>query len=253
MTTTTRQYGWKKQDHDQRDLVFSTPELQQLPVKVDLRPGMPAVWDQGQTNSCTAFASCAAFAYDQVKQGLTAFTPSRLFQYYSERVIDQDIPQDQGSTIRTACKALASVGVCSEEIWPFETDKLAERPSVPAYHDAMKHKAVQYSAIHQDEYSIKHALSTGFPVLLGIMVYSSLESEEVAKTGIVPLPAQGEQCLGGHAILLVGYDDAKQLFTFRNSWGTGWGNAGYGYLPYAFVTNPALASDFWIVTSVSKN
>ena len=64
------------------------------------------------------------------------------------------------------------------------------------------------------------------------------------------MPDRSERMLGGHAVLLVGYDDNKQLYKFRNSYGTGWGVEGYGYLPYQYVEHPQLAGDFWIVREV---
>ena len=90
----------------------------------------------------------------------------------------------------------------------------------------------------------------GFPIVFGISVYESFESEEVAKTGIVQLPEKTEKMLGGHAIVIVGYDQEKHLFIFRNSWGEDWGDKGYGYLPFEYVCDKDLASDFWVVNKV---
>ncbi len=67
----------------------------------------------------------------------------------------------------------------------------------------------------------------------------------------MPLPQPQEAMLGGHAIAIVGYDDSKQMFTFQNSWGSSWGDKGFGYLPYSYLTNPQLSSDFWTVRMVS--
>ena len=87
-------------------------------------------------------------------------------------------------------------------------------------------------------------------IVIGISVYESFESVEVSKTGIVPIPKDGENNLGGHAILIVGYDDDKKCFKFRNSWGESWGDKGYGYIPYNYLTNPNLAGDFWKITLI---
>ncbi len=92
---------------------------------------------------------------------------------------------------------------------------------------------------------LKGCLADGYPFVFGISVYDSFESDEVAKTGIVPIPSPTEQMLGGHCIVAVGYDDATQRFTIRNSWGTEWGDYGHCYLPYEYLTNGNLASDFW--------
>ena len=87
--------------------------------------------------------------------------------------------------------------------------------------------------------------------MFGFTVYESFESQEVAKTGVVPMPAPGEQVVGGHAVLAVGYDDSAQTFMVRNSWGTGWGQAGYFTMPYAYLTTRGLSSDFWTIRIVT--
>ncbi len=97
---------------------------------------------------------------------------------------------------------------------------------------------------------MKGCLASGYPFVFGFTVYESFESEQVAKDGHAPMPKPGEQVLGGHAVLAVGYDDVNQWFIVRNSWGTGWGMQGYFTLPYAYLTNRGLASDFWTVRVV---
>jgi C1A family cysteine protease len=88
--------------------------------------------------------------------------------------------------------------------------------------------------------------------VFGFTVYESFESEQVAKTGKVPLPPRSEQVLGGHAVLAVGYNDAQQSFIVRNSWGPNWGMKGYFWMPYGYVTDPQLASDFWAIYTVEE-
>ena len=81
-------------------------------------------------------------------------------------------------------------------------------------------------------------------------VYESFESPQVAKTGIVPMPTQDESCLGGHCMAIVGYDNSKKAFKVRNSWGESWGLQGYCWIPYEYLTNVSLASDFWVINTV---
>ena len=99
---------------------------------------------------------------------------------------------------------------------------------------------------------IKGCLAHGYPFVFGFPVYESFESQEVAKTGVVPMPGSSEQMLGGHAVLAVGYDDATQRFLVRNSWGDGWGMGGYFTMPYAYLMDRGLSSDFWAILSVEK-
>jgi len=110
---------------------------------------------------------------------------------------------------------------------------------------------VALAKITQTEHDIKLILSQNIPVIAGIQIYSSFESDETAKTGIVPLPDTArEQLLGGHAIMLVGYDDAQKSFIVRNSWGTTWGNRGYCLMPCDYLTNPSLTGDLWMISKV---
>ena len=127
-------------------------------------------------------------------------------------------------------------------------------PPTNCYSFAYKYRGITANQVAQNLTSFKQCLASGFPFVFGFTVYSSFESEEVAQTGIVPMPdTENEQVLGGHAVLAVGYDDASQCFIVRNSWGSSWGDNGYFYMPYAYITNPNLASDAWEITNVVKN
>ena len=116
----------------------------------------------------------------------------------------------------------------------------------------MNDRAVKYQAVTQSLYDMKSTLAGGYPFVIGISVYESFESDEVAKTGIVPMPGQDEGMMGGHGLAVAGYDDSKQTFIVRNSWGVNWGLSGYCYIPYAYLTNPNLSSDFWVITLIGK-
>jgi C1A family cysteine protease len=93
-------------------------------------------------------------------------------------------------------------------------------------------------------------LSLGYPFVTGFTVYESFESAEVARTGIAPLPDPDERVLGGHAILVIGYDLDKKLFICRNSWGTDWGDKGIFYLPFEYLADTDLSSDQWTLRTV---
>jgi len=111
---------------------------------------------------------------------------------------------------------------------------------------------VTYSRLTQSLSQLKGCLASGYPFVFGFTVYDSFESQQVAQTGVVPMPAAGEGVLGGHAVLAVGYDDTQQRFIVRNSWGTGWGMQGYFTMPYAYLTEQNLSSDFWTVRLVNS-
>jgi C1A family cysteine protease len=245
-------YGWNPDIPDGRDLLFAAPPevVTQLPPKVDLRGQCPGVYDQGQLGSCTANAIGAALEFDQMKQKETAFTPSRLFIYYNERAIEGTVDSDSGAQIRDGVKSVNQQGAPAETEWQYDITKFRDKPPQQVYDDAKKHAAILYQRVTQTLGQLKGCLAAGFPFVFGFVVYESFEGQQVASTGEAPLPKAGEKQLGGHAVLAVGYDEDQQRFTVRNSWGPGWGMQGYFTLPYPYLLQGTLSSDFWTIHSV---
>jgi C1A family cysteine protease len=141
-------------------------------------------------------------------------------------------------------------GVCSEDLWKYDITKFTECPTQECYDNAKNHKSIEYKRVVQSLEQLKQCLIEGFPFIFGFNVYSSFETQEVAETGIMPIPKEGEELLGGHAVCAVGFDDNKQVFIVRNSWGDNWGDKGYFYMPYSFITNTSQCSDFWTVRKI---
>ena len=245
-------YGWIPDQPDQRDHLYSAPAqfLMALPSKADLRRRCPAVYNQGQLGSCTANAIAGAIEFDRMKQRLSDFVPSRLFIYYNERVIEGTVRSDSGAMIRDGIKSVASLGVCPEPEWPYRIAKFASKPPARAYNDAKLDRAVSYQTLMQDSNQMKGCLASGYPFVFGFTVYQSFESQAVARTGHAPMPGWAERPVGGHAVMAVGYDDANQWFIVRNSWGAAWGMKGYFTLPYSYLIQPGLSSDFWTIRLV---
>jgi C1A family cysteine protease len=245
-------YGWIPDTPDHRDHAYklSRRALRSLPSKVDLRLQMPPVYDQKSLGSCTANAGSGIFQFNQMQQNITwGHMPSRLFLYYNTRIIEGSVNEDSGASIRNTIKAIASSGMCPASKWPYVIKKFAVKPTVKAYAFAADHTAVDYQRLPQELSQLKGCLASGETFIFGFSVYDSFESEEVAKTGIVNLPQSNEQLLGGHAVMAVGYDDTKQRFIVRNSWGD-WGMNGYFTMPYSYLTNDNLSDDFWTVKIV---
>jgi C1A family cysteine protease len=253
MPRTVARYGWIPDLPDQRDHLYAAPPavLSTLPVAVDLTPDCPPVYDQGQLGSCTANGIGGAIEFDQMKQKLAdVFTPSRLFIYYNERVIEGTVATDSGAMLRDGIKSIGQQGACHETLWPYDTSQFATKPPDAAYADAKKHVAVAYQRVARNLTQMKGCIAAGYPFVFGFSVYASFESPQVAQSGHAPMPSSGEQLLGGHCVAAVGYDDAKQWWICRNSWGTGWGLKGYFTLPYAYLTQSSLSSDFWTIRVV---
>lgn len=244
-----RRFGWKPQIPDQRDHVYIATMGAPLPKTFDPRAQYPEPYDQGNLGSCTANAIAGMLQFDRMKEkAAEQWTPSRLFIYWNERADDGDVNSDAGSTIREGIKAIHEKGYCAESIWPYDETQWAQHPPTLAYQMAFKKRVQKYQAVPQDEYAIKHCLAQNKPIAFGISVYDSFMSDIAAATGLIPMPQLDESLLGGHAVLMIGYDDASSQFLVRNSWGPFWGDKGYFYLPYAYVLSTGLAADFWSVT-----
>jgi C1A family cysteine protease len=250
----TKGYGWLPDLPDHRDCLYSAPPLflRALPPQSDLRPHCPPVYNQGALGSCTANAIAAAVEFDQMRQKLPGiFVPSRLFIYYNERALEGTVGQDSGAQIRDGIKSMARQGDCPETHWPYIVSKFNVKPPLSCYREAVQYRALSYQKVARDLGQMKGCLASGFPFVFGFTVYESFESAQTAKTGVVSMPGSSEQCLGGHAVMAVGYNERRQSFWVRNSWGAAWGLKGYFLMPYAYLLHPGLSSDFWTIRLVA--
>lgn len=241
-----RVYGFRKDVNFKHDF-----EVLQKPVGIikppvwSLQKDMPPVYDQGQIGSCTANALGGGIEFLEKKRSV----PSRLFLYYNERQLQGSVMQDSGSTIGTGITALINYGICTEELWPYETKDLFVKPDEAAYKSANTDILQSFTQLTTLE-TIKESIYKGYPVAFGFQVYEYMESEAMARNGILRLPQPGEKLLGGHAVLAVGYNDTTQMVRIRNSWGQFWGQSGYFDMPYKYISEPQLASDFWAINKM---
>jgi len=245
---TKRVYGWRPDKPNLHDHILHFGSLgPSIAPTVDLRETghLPPVYDQGQLGSCTGNGTAAAVEYGLKAQGKHDFMPSRLFIYYNERVIEGTVDSDAGAEIRDGIKVVATTGVCDENLWPYDISKFTDKPSDAAYSAAKTGIIKQYSRVPVALHNIQNVLTHKIPVVFGCTLYDSFESNAVAENGMVPMPIANENVVGGHCMLMVGYTDTH--FIVRNSWGEGWGDKGYCYFPFEYLTNPNLADDFWAI------
>jgi len=243
-------YHWRPDKPDSRDYKYRVSHLDSN-QSVDLRPYCTAIEDQGALGSCTGQAIAGAIELLNKRNGIINDV-SRLFIYYYERALLNTINYDSGAYIRDGIKVISKQGAPLEKLWPYSISRFRNQPSEAAIKDALLRKVTLYERAANHNACLD-AISNGYPVTIGFYVYSSFESSQVAKTGIMPYPnTNKERILGGHAVLLVGYDKTKQRYIARNSWGTGWGDKGYFYMPFQVIENTKMSGDFWVIKSVNN-
>jgi C1A family cysteine protease len=237
---------------DSRDWVLNVAEHSKvrnvpLPKGVDLRPreSFP-IYNQGTIGSCTANALAAAFHFEQWRQGVKAFCPSRLFIYYNERAVEGHISEDTGASLRDGIRVLHKFGVCPESSWPYDPAQFKEKPPQECYSAAEAYRCQKYARVDQTLESLKGCLAAGYPFVFGFQIFCDFMIGETQKTGTMAWPPRGAPH-GGHAVQACGFDDEREVFIVRNSWGVGWGDQGHFYMPYKFMVHPQLCHDFWAI------
>jgi len=212
---------------------------------IDLTPDMQPVRDNGNEGSVTGFAVAAALEY-QIKKtiGRDVIISPRYIYYYARREGRLPVTTDCGSMIKDAITVISTRGAIPEEAWPYKEGEFANRP--PKGIEKAEHFRIaeSYRFVAADE--IRAALHKYGPVVCGVSVYESAFKPKVKKTGMIPDPSPKESLRGGHAICIVGYDDDKRLFKFKNSWGPEWGDQGYGYISYTYMKESQ--SESWAFT-----
>lgn len=257
-------FGWLKDYPDFRDYSKRSEAIDKLlgkkvkPKKessIDLRKFCSPIEDQGDLGSCTANAAAGLLEYYEKKSFNNYIDASRIFIYKTTRNL-MKVKGDTGAYLRTTMKSLVHFGVAPEEYCAYNINKFDEELSPFIYSYAQNFKAIQYYRVDTNENTarenldeIRNNLANNLALIFDFTVYNSIE-EAADNGGKIPFPERGDKVAGGHAIMAAGYDDNLKIGKYqgalliRNSWGTGWGDKGYGWLPYEYVLK-GLAVDFW--------
>ena len=244
--------------------VLSTPASP--PVKIDLRAWCAPIEDQGALGSCTANAGVGMIEFYEKKAYGVWLDASRLFLYKATRNL-LGWTGDTGAYLRTTMGAMALFGVPPEKYWPYKIASFDAEPTAFLYAFAQSFQALNYYRLDPVGTTptnllsqIKTNLAGNLPSMFGFTVYDSISQANGAGKGKIPFPCSTDKVAGGHAIMAIGYDDTLAIkntnggktttgaLLIRNSWGTSWGEVGYGWLPYEYVLK-GLAVDWWALIS----
>jgi C1A family cysteine protease len=245
-------YGRIKDKDDSRDYLYVRGRLMKVhPDSVDLRSNTSPVRDQGNLGSCTGFANATGMReFLQLAAGQSLSVMSPLFLYYEERVLEGSVSQDVGAENRDGMKVLQKMGCATESDWPYNISKFAKSPSATSVKNALNYTVASYHRLNTLA-DAQDCLANGSGFVMGFDVYESFESPETEATGRMSMPQPGEQLLGGHAVFVCGYklDPAWPgggYLIVKNSWGTSWGDKGFFYMPFQYVTKYANTMDMWV-------
>lgn len=253
--------GWLRDLPDIRDWDAQTvfARLADGPVsareqeKFDARRYCSPIENQGRLGSCVAQAVVGLAEYLDRRMFNSHIDASRLFVYKMARQLD-GLSGDTGAYIRTGMKAIRLFGAPPEKYWPYDVTRFDEDPTPFVFALGQSWQALSYFRLDiadRDREAVldlmRRLIQVWYPVVFGFRVYSYGNDE-----GEFPMPEPGQRARGGHAVAAVGFDDnrvigkSKGALLIRNSWGTNWGNKGYGWLPYDYVRKH-LSSDFWVL------
>jgi C1A family cysteine protease len=225
-----------------------------LPPVVDLSAYLGPVRDQGELGACTGFAFCAMreflyrcfYRYEKNVIPVEDAVFSPLYLYRQERLLEGTLHEDAGADSRTGLRVLSKIGVCLEKTVPYNIGKF-DGVFLDALKESVKFKIGAYHRVF-DLQTLKSVLASGYVASMAFAVYQSFESGSIARTGMMTMPIRNEMCLGGHEVLVYGYDDNMGRVKVRNSWGKDWGDGGNFYMPYDYFMLPSDSGvyDMWV-------
>lgn len=237
-------------DIEEQDLEDEYKPMQTIAPSIDLRSNFTLVKDQGDMGACSAFAAVAIFEAILKKNNQPDIDLSEQFVYYNARRNETGTKTDSGCSLYSVIQTMTKDGVCLENLFPYNPDKIGLEPPKEAYDDAENRKVVKAKAVRKELHDIKSAVYEGYPVAISLRVFNSFNPCK----GFIPMPSDDEIAdgrSGNHAMVICGYNDEARFFVVRNSWGNKFGVKGYCYIPYSYIENPELLNGACIITDIS--
>jgi len=238
-------YNWYRDSLDQRDVIKSYSIKTPLEEHIDLRKHCPGIYNSKLNDSVTSSLAGIYEYYKILEDKNFIDIPSRLFMYYNERQLLNTIPQDSGSQIRIGLRAMNKFGVSMEKFWKYNIENLVVKPPDKCYINS--DKLISYYRLIQDLNTLKQSLIKKRPFIFGCSIYKDYLLSAL-NGGIILLPKKDEEVIDYISFMCVGFDDNKGCFIIRNNRGLSWGDGGYGYIPYRYILNKNLSTDFWSFT-----
>jgi C1A family cysteine protease len=227
---------------------------QHLPNIVDLRSSFSSIDEQYSMGSCVGSALASIFEYFHFYTTGNMKRFSRLFIYYNARMMEDHVSQrnatefDSGADLQFAIVSLIEYGCCEEEYWPFYEHLINQQPNHAAYVNGKYHRLHEFNRLSNNIYQLRQCLAQGYPFVMAIRIFPSFSSDH---RGYIPMPRHQQRASQyRHAVVCVGYIHSERVFIIRNSHGIHWGDHGYGYLPYDYVTDKILSKDLWAIKSI---
>jgi hypothetical protein len=253
LTARARKYGCKRDLRDPRDHRFKVSRGRPAP-SIDWTAYAPPRPDQGDTGSCTGQAIKGALELNVIRHGGAHRALSALGLYYDERKIENTVDEDAGAEIRTGIKVAKKIGVGPESAWPYVESRFREPPPPAYYQTANMFGALEYERVPVSAIGLKRALMCG-PVVIGVTLFESFEGDEASRDGVIPMPdVDRESMMGGHAMYAVGYNTGGKCppehAKIANSWGEGWGDSGFCYMPLKMLGSTEFGGDYWVIKNV---
>jgi len=234
-----------------QNLVEKKKATKTLPTAKDYSSDMQPIFNQGQEGSSVGFAVAASVEYQIVKHLGKKIRISPRYIYNYTRKLSGRLTTDSGARVKSAIDIVKKYGAVSEKDWPYKAGEY--NIDLPPNLEKADYYQINHAYLLKTVEKIVEAMDAHGPIVIGITIYESFyESSTSAKTtetGIVPLPKEKENVIGGHAVCLVGYDTAEKMFKFRNSWGKGWGDKGYGHISFDYIEK--FSTDAWAFEGVT--